>query len=304
MENSTPAVTGKKMSSLEIAETTGKRHSDVMRSIKAMAPAWEKVNGRKIALVEYTDAKGEKRPMYNLTQKECLYVSTKFNDEARAKLIVRWEQLEYQIQQPAIAPVTSTLDMFKLSAKVMEEHETAIKGLDDRLTRLEEKGPVVEQKELTPFPEGVGWITEKEYEAGELRRQGYQYREIGKILGISYSTVYNRVERYNYKIAKRGKNPTTTVSTTPVTTVSRTEPKKPAPVQYMTVNKYAKKLRLKLALPATGNISMRAKNICKHRSIEVKKVPNGLFGAINAYPVNVLKEVFAKYQEKQTELFR
>lgn len=59
-----------------------------------MEDAWHKVNGRRFALVEYTDRKGEKRPCYQLTKIECLYIATKFNDEARAKLVLRWEQLE------------------------------------------------------------------------------------------------------------------------------------------------------------------------------------------------------------------
>ena len=82
------------MTSLEIAELTGKQHKDVMRAIRNMEPAWEKVNGRNFALVEYKDAKGELRPCYQLTKTECLYIATKFNDEARAKLVLRWEELE------------------------------------------------------------------------------------------------------------------------------------------------------------------------------------------------------------------
>jgi len=50
------------MTSLEIAELTGKQHKDVMRAIRKMEPAWVKVNGRNFALVEYKDAKGELRP--------------------------------------------------------------------------------------------------------------------------------------------------------------------------------------------------------------------------------------------------
>lgn len=50
----------------------------------SMEPAWVKVNGGKFSLVEYKDAKGEMRPMYQLNKTECLYVATKFNDEARA----------------------------------------------------------------------------------------------------------------------------------------------------------------------------------------------------------------------------
>ena len=87
------------MTSLEIAELTGKNHFDLMRAIRNMEPAWEKVNGCKFALVEYRDKKGELRPCYQLTKTECLYIATKFNDEARAKLVLRWEELELQEQQ-------------------------------------------------------------------------------------------------------------------------------------------------------------------------------------------------------------
>ncbi|WP_304298631.1 Rha family transcriptional regulator [Porphyromonas gulae] len=84
------------MSSLQIAQLTGKRHKHVLEAIRAMEPAWEKVNGTKFRPVTYTDAKGENRPCYQLTKTECLYIATKFNDEARARLVLRWEELENQ----------------------------------------------------------------------------------------------------------------------------------------------------------------------------------------------------------------
>ena len=87
------------MTSLEIAELTGKQHKEVMKAIRNMEPAWLKVNGRKFALVEYQDKKGELRPCYLLTKIECLYIATKFNDEARAKLVLRWQQLELAEQE-------------------------------------------------------------------------------------------------------------------------------------------------------------------------------------------------------------
>lgn len=82
------------MTSLEIAEITGKRHADILEAIRNMEPAWEKVAQRKFPLGSYKDANNQDRPCYNLTKTECLYVATKFNDEARAKLILRWEELE------------------------------------------------------------------------------------------------------------------------------------------------------------------------------------------------------------------
>ena len=84
------------LTSLEIAEVTGKPHNDVLKAIRKMEPAWLKVNGSNFRLVDYKDSKGELRPCYSLSKTECLYIATKFNDEARAKLVIRWQQLEQE----------------------------------------------------------------------------------------------------------------------------------------------------------------------------------------------------------------
>ena len=87
-----------RMTSLEIAELTGKQHKNVMQAIRNMEPAWEKVTGLKFQLCEksYLLANGvtKKQPFYQLTKTECLYIATKFNDEARARLVLRWQELE------------------------------------------------------------------------------------------------------------------------------------------------------------------------------------------------------------------
>lgn len=83
-----------KMTSREIADLTGKQHGHIMRDIRAMEIAWEKIAGSKFGLGEYRDEGNQLRPEYSLTKRECLYIATKFNDEARAKLVLRWEQLE------------------------------------------------------------------------------------------------------------------------------------------------------------------------------------------------------------------
>ena len=84
------------MTSLEIAQVTGKMHKHVMEAIRKMEPAWLKVNGSNFRLVDYKDSKGELRPCYSLTKTECLYIATKFNDEARAQSVIRWQQLEQE----------------------------------------------------------------------------------------------------------------------------------------------------------------------------------------------------------------
>ena len=86
------------MTSLEIAELTGKQHKHVMEAIRKMEPAWEKICKCKFALtsriIEQPNGGTREVPCYQLTKTECLYIATKFNDEARAKLVLRWEELE------------------------------------------------------------------------------------------------------------------------------------------------------------------------------------------------------------------
>jgi hypothetical protein len=57
-----------------------------------------KVQGLKFQLLQktYSLPNGGKKmmPYYSLTKTECLYIATKFNDEARARLVLRWEELE------------------------------------------------------------------------------------------------------------------------------------------------------------------------------------------------------------------
>ena len=94
------SMNAQRMTSLEIAEVTGKPHNDVLKAIRKMEQAWEKVCQGKFSLTSRTVAQpngGEREvPCYSLTKTECLYIATKFNDEARAKLVLRWEQLEME----------------------------------------------------------------------------------------------------------------------------------------------------------------------------------------------------------------
>lgn len=118
-------VDGDRMTSLQIAEITGKAHKDIMRAIRNMEPAWENVCGRKFALTsrEVNQPNGGTRETscYSLTKEECLYIATKFNDEARAKLIKRWKELEEQHQKPSLPQ--NYLEALKSLVKAEEERE-------------------------------------------------------------------------------------------------------------------------------------------------------------------------------------
>lgn len=120
-ELSTMIVDGERMTSLQIAEITGKPHADVMKAIRKMEPAWSKINEGNFSLVDYQDKKGETRPCYSLNKEECLYIATKFNDEARAKLIKRWKELEEQHQKPSVPQ--NYLEALKSLVKAEEEKQ-------------------------------------------------------------------------------------------------------------------------------------------------------------------------------------
>ena len=83
-----------RMTSLEIADVTGKPHNDVLKAIRKMEDGWKEVAQGNFSLSSYKDPTGRILPCYSLTKTECLYVATKFNDVARARLVLRWEELE------------------------------------------------------------------------------------------------------------------------------------------------------------------------------------------------------------------
>jgi phage regulator Rha-like protein len=110
------------MSSLQIAELSGKLHRHVMEAIRKMEPSWTKLAGSKFRLGSYRDANNQVRPCYELTKSECLFISTKFNDEARAKLVLRWEQLE--MERLANQP----MKLLTSAQEVLQESENIVAG--------------------------------------------------------------------------------------------------------------------------------------------------------------------------------
>lgn len=120
MNEISTVVDGDRMTSLQIAEITGKRHADVMKAIRKMEPAWEKVAEGKFSLGSYKDENNQDRPCYSLNKEECLYIATKFNDEARAKMIKRWKELEEQ-SKPSVPQ--NYLEALKSLVKTEEEKQ-------------------------------------------------------------------------------------------------------------------------------------------------------------------------------------
>ena len=86
------------ITSLDIARLTGKEHKNVLRDIRNMEPAWEKLHQLKFEQMQIRENLPNNgyrlRTVYALTKLECLYIATKYDDVSRAKLVLRWEELE------------------------------------------------------------------------------------------------------------------------------------------------------------------------------------------------------------------
>ena len=140
------------MSSLEIAKLTGKPHNDVMKAIRKMEPAWEKVSQGKFSLssrkVEQPNGGIREYPCYELTKTECLYVATKFNDEARAKLVLRWEELERKQRAQMLQLPDFTDPAEAAMAWAKEYREKKVLAIENKKLEEENIQLAVENQEL------------------------------------------------------------------------------------------------------------------------------------------------------------
>jgi len=161
--NSLSIGTQQTMTSLEIAVVTGKRHKNVMRDIRIMEPAWEKNTGLKFELSSYQDPTGRILPCYRLTRLECLYLATKFSDEARARLVLRWEELERERMQQVARPMTD-LEIVSRAFQITRLQ------LEEQTRKTEEVQSLLDaQKPLVEFAEAVG-VSDDECTVAEMAK--------------------------------------------------------------------------------------------------------------------------------------
>lgn len=82
------------MSSIEVANVTGKQHAHILRDIRNLLD--QGVAASNFGLGSYMDANQQVRPCYNLTAKGCLILASGYNPILREKIINRLEELEKQ----------------------------------------------------------------------------------------------------------------------------------------------------------------------------------------------------------------
>lgn len=88
------------MTSLEIAEVTGKRHDSVLRDIRNLLS--QGVDAHNFVETSYTDKANRQQKCFTLTKKGCLILASGYDALLREKIINRWEELEIQVRKSEI----------------------------------------------------------------------------------------------------------------------------------------------------------------------------------------------------------
>ena len=129
------------MTSLEIAEITGKNHSHIMRDIRNLLS--QGVSESNFGLSSYKQSQpngGTKNvPCYKLTKKGCLILASGYDAVLREKIINRWEELETKERTGGFAVPQTFGEALMLAAKqqlALEEKEKKIAALNEEQERL------------------------------------------------------------------------------------------------------------------------------------------------------------------------
>jgi phage antirepressor YoqD-like protein len=118
--------TNVKMTSLDIAEITGKRHDHVMRDIRKEIDNLGKINAPIFGLVDYIDAKGEKRPCYTFGKKGAMQLALKYDAVTRYKVIEKIEELENKSKFKIPQTYSQALKLAAEQAEQIEEQQKLI----------------------------------------------------------------------------------------------------------------------------------------------------------------------------------
>lgn len=118
------------MSSLEIAEVTGKEHKNVMRDIQTLlSQGVDKLNFERIS---YKDSMNRVRDAYQLTYKGVLILASGYNPVLREKIINRWEELEtgkaepkFSQQSPSQPKLSDKIQVAKFLAKFLNLNDAS-----------------------------------------------------------------------------------------------------------------------------------------------------------------------------------
>ena len=194
------------MSSLVIAEITGKAHKEVMRDIRATLKQVG-IGERRFALTYY-DSQNKQRPCYGLPRRECDLVISGYSATYRLAIIDRWQELE-AAKAPAL-PATFS-DALRLAADLQDQLDEVAPKIEffDRVTSSAAVCQIAVAVQVLKLPFGRNILFQKLREMGVLIKSGERYNlPLQEYVDRGLFTV----NQHTYAHPRTGK---TMISTTP-----------------------------------------------------------------------------------------
>ena len=192
--------------SRRLAEGFGARHADILRKIEAILSETEdKFNERNFALVEYLDAKGENRPMYQMTRDGFMFIARTFTgrkgNEFAIKVINTFNQMEMELAKRNVNlpfDPNNKMSVLKYCMAAVEEEQAKTLVAEAKVQLLTE--------ELSTSKIGIGHVTSIQNEINNRRHrenlnvkvQGKMYTLIKSHFGIPSIGTFKDLELRDY----------------------------------------------------------------------------------------------------------
>ncbi len=191
------------ISSIEVAEMVGKRHTDLMRDIRRYLEQFDESN---LASVEfflestYKDNKGEARPCFDVTKKGCEFIAHKLTGvkgtEFTAKYINRFHDMEEKLSIPR-----TPIQLLELEFAAIKEVDSKVDSINQDLQEFKRDMPIlgIEEDRITQAvrKKGVQCLGGKDSNA-------YKDRSLrGKLYSDLYQQLYRQFGISTYKAIKR-----------------------------------------------------------------------------------------------------
>lgn len=183
------------MSSLQVAEITGKQHAHIMRDIRNLLE--QGVDESNFGLINYTDNRNRQQACYELTKKGCLILASGYDALLREKIINRWEELElqhrnggFQIPQTLSEALMLAAEQTKQLEQAKAEKQLLEAKAQEQERVIKEQAPKVEYYQKVLTSESTYTVTQiaKEFGWGpqtlnrKLKEKGVQYKQSGQWL--------------------------------------------------------------------------------------------------------------------------
>ncbi|WP_338799635.1 Rha family transcriptional regulator [Pseudomonas monteilii] len=208
-QNASQSFVARTMSSVEIADLTGKLHKNVLADIRAMLADLELSSADFSA--QYKDSTGRSLPCFQLDREMTDTLLTGYSAKMRLAVVRRWRELEAQASQPAPGDLSKleilqmALESEKARVLLTVQVEAQAKKID-HLENLFKEGmsPVqfckglngVNVMEVNAFLFSKSWL----YAEGKDGRPATRWR-VGSYARDKYMT------EHQYEVAPHGKDP-------------------------------------------------------------------------------------------------